>query len=289
MPDITADLVAELVARHVPTLAGLPVTPVARQGWDNRTFRIQYTHCARLPSADGYSAGVEKEDHVLPLLAPHLPVAIPEVVASVPPSADFGRPWTVRRWLSGRTPDECPDLDRTQFAHDLGVALRALHEAPTDGGPWAGRHTYFRGCHPSVYADEVQRALSRELPVDAAQCRALWLTGLDSAWEGEPVWFHGDVAVGNVLVDRGRLSAVIDFGQCGVGDPACDLTIAWTYFRGTERQVFAEAVNLDADTWRRARAWALWKSLIQLESPGDALHSIHNDALLEILADPVVR
>lgn len=165
----------------------------------------------------------------------------------------------------------------------------SVPEAPTDGGPWAGGHTAFRGCHPSVYADEVQRALSRELPVDAAQCRAVWLAGMDSAWEGEPVWCHGDIAVGNLLVDSGRLSAVIDFGQCGVGDPACDLTIAWTCFRGTERQVFAEAVSLDAGTWRRARAWALWKALIQRESPGDPLSSIHEDALLEILADPVVR
>ena len=49
------------------------------------------------------------------------------------------------------------------------------------------------------------------------------------------MWFHGDVATGNLLVRDGRLAAVIDFGSSGVGDPACDIVIAWTFFTGAGR------------------------------------------------------
>ena len=53
-----------------------------------------------------------------------------------------------------------------------------------------------------------------------------------TSWDRAPVWFHGDVAVGNLLVRDGRLAAVIDFGTSGVGDPACDTVIAWTFLSG---------------------------------------------------------
>ena len=87
------------------------------------------------------------------------------------------------------------------------------------------------------------------------------------------MWFHGDIAMGNLLVRDGALAAVIDFGTCGVGDPACDLVIAWTLFEGDSRTAFRREVGLDEATWARARGWALWKALITLvaladDSPG---------------------
>lgn len=85
---------------------------------------------------------------------------------------------------------------------------------------------------------------------------------LATSWHGEPVWIHGDVSAGNLLVHKGRLSAVIDFGTCGVGDPACDLAIAWTLFSGASREVFRAKLPLDSGTWARGRAWTLWKALI---------------------------
>ncbi|MFB4268615.1 phosphotransferase [Nonomuraea sp. GTA35] len=124
--------------------------------------------------------------------------------------------------------------------------------------------------------------------VDAAACRAVWADAVDSAWREAPVWFHGDVAPGNLLVRRGRLSAVIDFGTCGVGDPACDLVMAWTYFDGPERQVFREAAGLPADAWRRARGWALWKALATmagLSSPDP--EGFQRGVLGRVIEDPV--
>ncbi|WNM38705.1 aminoglycoside phosphotransferase family protein [Micromonospora halotolerans] len=204
------------------------------------------------------------------------------------PGAGYPYPWSVRRWLPGETVEAAAQVDRSGLARDLGAFLTALRRAPATGGPVAGRHSCFRGCHPSVYGDEVENALDvLRGRVDTAACRDVWARALVSAWPGPSVWFHGDVAVGNLLVSGGRLSAVIDFGTCGVGDPACDLVPAWTWFAGPERQLFRKAAGLPDDVWRRARGWALWKALIQLARPGDR-HEEQVRILASVLADPVV-
>lgn len=288
MVDLDEQLVRRLVAAQFPRWAHLPVAPVDRQGWDNRTFRLGDDLVVRLPSAVGYVPGVAKEERCLPPLARHLPLPVPEPVATGRPGAGYPYPWSVRRWLPGDTLEVARDVDRSAVARDLGAFLTALREAPAAGGPAAGRHSSFRGCHPSAYGEEVQDALDvLRARVDTAACRGVWAHALTSAWPGPPVWFHGDVAVGNLLVAGGRLSAVIDFGTCGVGDPACDLVPAWTWFVGPERQVFREAVGLPDDAWRRARGWALWKALIQLARPGDR-HEEQVRVLAAVLADPVV-
>jgi aminoglycoside phosphotransferase (APT) family kinase protein len=174
-------------------------------------------------------------------------------------------------------------VDRLRLAGDLGAFLTTLRGVPVRG-PVGGRHSFYRGCHPSAYGDEVEQAL-HELgdTVDTAACQEIWAQALTSAWPSEPVWFHGDIAVGNLLVREGRLAAVIDFGTCGVGDPACDLVIAWNTLTGDERRAFREAAGLDPGTWRRARGWALWKALIMLDSPDKTWRYV----LSQVLADPV--
>jgi aminoglycoside phosphotransferase (APT) family kinase protein len=92
----------------------------------------------------------------------------------------------------------------------------------------------------------------------------VWEAALEATWHGPSVWIHGDVTAANLLVVDGRLSAVVDFGCSSVGDPACDLTIAWTFFFGDSRKVFRDRMPLDEGTWARGRGWALWKALITL-------------------------
>ncbi|WP_405089467.1 aminoglycoside phosphotransferase family protein [Micromonospora sp. NBC_01392] len=289
MVEIDAALVRALVAAQFPQWAHLPVTAVARQGWDNRTFRLGEHLLARLPSAEGYVPGVAKEDRWLPVLARHLPLPVPEPVATGAPGAGYPYPWSVRRWLPGETLAAARDRDRAAVARDLGDLLAALRQVPTAGGPAAGRHSAFRGCHPSVYGDEVEHALDvLGDRVDAAACRAVWARALTTAWPGAPVWCHGDVSAGNLLVVDGRLTAVIDFGQCGVGDPACDLVPAWTWCVGAERAVLREATGLPADAWRRARGWALWKALVTLAS-GSGAQEEQARVLAAVLADPVAE
>ena len=264
--------------------------PVAQQGWDNFTFRLESELAVRLPSAEAYVAAVAKEERVLPLLAGRLTHAVPESVAVGQPGPLYPFPWSVRRWLHGETLSAKPLSDREGLAHDLGRLLAALRTVPAGQGPAAGRHSFFRGCHPSVYGDQVQGALEL-LPetVDAGACREIWREATATAWAFEPVWFHGDVAAGNLVLQEGRLSAVIDFGTCGVGDPACDLVMAWTYFSGEERRTFRRAVDLPDDSWRRARGWALWKALVTLTGlSGPDLQGVQRRTLAEVLSDPVI-
>ncbi|MFS1304322.1 aminoglycoside phosphotransferase family protein [Streptosporangium longisporum] len=290
MIDINAGLVGTLISEQFPRWAHLPVEPVPRQGWDNRTFRLGDRLSVRLPSDEGYVASVEKEDRCLPALAGHLPLPVPAPVAIGRPGAGYPFPWSVRHWIPGETVDGAADVDRAELARDLGGFLTALRQAPAERGPAAGRHSFFRGCHPSAYGDEVEESLARLGDgVDAAACRAVWASALTSAWPLPPVWFHGDVAAGNLLATGGRLSAVIDFGTCGVGDPACDLVMAWTHFAGDERKIFREAAGLPGDAWRRARGWALWKALVTMAGlSGPDGDGVQARTLVQVLEDPVV-
>jgi aminoglycoside phosphotransferase (APT) family kinase protein len=243
----------------------------------------------RLPSGPGYVAAVAKEDRALPGLAAHLPVPVPEPVATGEPSTAYPHPWSVRRWLDGETLLDADGIDRARLATDLGHVLTVLRAAPTKGGPAAGWHSFYRGCHPSAYAYEVQHSLDLlGDTVDTAACEAVWAAGMSTVWTGPPVWFHGDIAPGNLLTTSGRLSALIDFGTCGVGDPACDLQIAWTYFTGDDRRRFRDAAGLDDGTWARARAWTLWKALIMISGiSGTDDDGAQAANLAAVLADPL--
>lgn len=264
-PDIDAALVERLVRSQFPHWAGLPVRPVEFGGWDNRTFRLGDGMSARLPSDAGYAPQVDKEHLWLPRLAPQLPLAIPVPVAKGIPGEGYPYNWSVYRWLDGASAVVAQIDDPAEFARTLADFLIALQQTDPTGGPPAGAHSFFRGGPLETYDDETRRALEAlDGQVDTRISMQIWDTGLHARWDGRPVWFHGDVAAGNLLVREGRLSAVIDFGCCGVGDPACDLVIAWTLFEENAQDVFRSALSLDDATWARGRSWALWKALITL-------------------------
>jgi len=287
--DISAGLVSRLVATQFPQWADLPVRPVDVDGWDNATFRLGEGMLVRLPSAEEYVPGTRKEQRWLPVLAGQLPLPIPELLAAGGPACGFPRPWSVYRWIdgtpvSGRT---VPDLP--QFAADLAGFLTALYRIDPAGGPPPGPHNFFRGGALAVYDGETQQALGAlQGHIDVVLAAEVWQAALRATWPGRPVWFHGDAQPGNLLAKRGRLCAVIDFGTCGVGDPACDTTIAWTFLSGESSRVFKERLPVDAATWVRGRGWAIWKAMKVLVG---ALHHDPQDAAFttrvidKILAD----
>lgn len=270
-PQIDAGLVRRLVDAQFPQWSGLPIRTVQHDGWDNRTFRLGDELSVRLPSAAGYREQVAKEQRWLPRLAPLLPLPIPEPVAEGAPTAEYPLPWSVYRWLPGRPVVLLGDVSQDAvLASAIGRFLVALRSIPAEDGPGLGTHNFFRGAPPEVYGEEALAAFAL-LGSDADRARGLWHEATASRWEGPPVWFHGDVAPGNLLTTDGRLSAVIDFGTSGVGDPACDLVPAWTMFEGAARDAFRETVGLDEATWSRARGWALWKAAITVrDRPDDA-------------------
>jgi aminoglycoside phosphotransferase (APT) family kinase protein len=267
--DVT--LVRRLLATQFPKWADLALTPAVPQGWDNRTFRLGENLSVRLPSAERYNLQVEKEQRWLPFLAPYLPLPIPTPVARGRPGENFPWPWSVYRWLEGEVATLENITDLTGFATKLAHFLLALQKVdPTDGPP-PGLHSAFRGAPPETYDADTRRTIAALGDrIQAEDATAVWEAALSARWRGTPVWFHGDVAVGNLLVREGCLSAVIDFGCAGVGDPACDLTIAWTLLSGESREAFRAALPLDAATWARGRGWALWKALLILT---ESLHT----------------
>jgi aminoglycoside phosphotransferase (APT) family kinase protein len=261
--DIDATLVARLVASQFPQWADLLITAAEPNGWDNRTFRLGAGLLVRLPSAESYATQVRKEHRWLPVLAPRLPLPIPVPVAIGEPVEGYPWNWSVYRWLDGVPASAARIADLTEFAATLARFLVCLQRIDPTGGPAPGPHNFFRGGSLATYDDETRKVIDAVCELINAQLATeVWETALAATWKGAPVWVHGDVAAGNLLVTDGRLAAVIDFGSSGVGDPACDVTIAWTFLSGESREAFRAALPLDVATWARGRGWALWKALI---------------------------
>jgi aminoglycoside phosphotransferase (APT) family kinase protein len=258
-------LVRRLIAAQFPQWAHLAVRPVASPGWDNRTFRLGETMSVRLPSAAHYVAQVEKEHRWLPRLAPLLPLPIPAPLARGEPAEGYPFPWSVHCWIEGEIAASAEISDRDAFARAVAGFLTALQAIDASEGPAAGAHNFWRGGPVATYDGEARAAIAvLQGEIDTALATEIWELALGSRWEALPVWIHGDISSGNLLVRDGRLSAVIDFGTAGVGDPACDLYIAWTFFGDDARAAFRYALPLDEATWQRGRGWTLWKALIML-------------------------
>lgn len=259
---VDESLVRRLIAAQLPQWSDLPIRRVADEGWDNRTFHLGAELMVRVPSAQEYALAVEKEQRWLPVLAPQLPLPIPEPVAQGVPGEDYPFHWSVYRWLPGDPVSHESIADLTDFATTLADFLNALRAVDATDAPGPGLHNWFRGGTLLTYAAQLDgdlETLTDLVPTDVVA--EIWRSALAATWDGEPVWFHGDVATGNLLQRDGSLAAVIDFGTCGAGDPACDLAIAWTLLTGESRAVFRDRLDVDPAEWERGRGWALWKAL----------------------------
>ncbi|HEX3930756.1 MAG TPA: aminoglycoside phosphotransferase family protein [Nocardioides sp.] len=262
---VDVETVRRLVADQFPQWAHLSLTPTRTPGWDNVTFRLADEMLVRLPSAAEYALAVEKEQRWLPELARHLPTLIPAPLARGLPGAGYPFHWSIFGWLPGEPAARSALADPIGIAEDVGDFVEALRRVDATGGPQPGVHNWFRGGTLRTYDATARGALAElEEHIDVDLAAAAWDDALEARWNGVDVWFHGDLAPGNLLVERGRLAAVIDFGTCGVGDPSCDLAVAWTLLDLPGRQLLRERLAVDASTWARGRGWALWKTLRNL-------------------------
>ncbi|MFG3037707.1 aminoglycoside phosphotransferase family protein [Streptomyces sp. NPDC048330] len=261
-PDIDTGLVAGLVARRFPAWAGLPVRAVDSAGTDNAMFRLGDELVVRLPRVPSAARQVEKEQRWLPRLAPHLPLAVPVPVGRAEPGDGFPLPWSVYRWLDGADAFDAPVTDLAHAAVALGRFGRALRAVDASGGPRS-----FRGGPVTAWEEGHLPAAIRDLGADGVVDAELATTAWESVlrlpqWQGAPVWIHSDLLPGNLLTRGGRLSAVIDFGGLGTGDPACDMMPAWTLLTAGTRDLFREESGADDATWARGRGWALAWGLV---------------------------
>lgn len=277
----TLDLARKLIAEQFPAYASLPIVDVEKQGHDNRIYRLGEHMLIRMPTDADYALKVPKEQELLPELAKRLSVSIPAPIKMGKPSTDYPYPFSIYKWLPGKSINllTLTAQDKEQLAFELAKFLKKLQAITDVEGPDPGQHNWWRGDHVSVY-DKGAREQIAELVeiIDASKALALWDRACETKWDKKPVWIHGDFAIGNILMDSGKLSAVIDFGGAAVGDPACDLVIAWTYLFGKAREIFISEMDMNTDAWLRARAWALWKATFELCQIADKNSA---DALLQ--------
>ncbi len=256
--DIDEALVAHLVATQFPQFAALPIRAVPSTGTVNAIYRLGDHLCARLPRVDRRAADLEKEVTWLPKLAPCLSLRVPEVVATGHPASGYPFLWAIYCWIDGHP--YCEDLapDERQAAEDLAQFIAELRRIDLCGAPWGGR----RPLRELDAATQVAIDASAHV-IDSAAAAAAWERALEApAWDGTCVWIHADLLRPNLLVDRGGLCAVIDFGSAGAGDPAADVIAAWSVFGPTGRAAFRRALDVDDGTWNRARGYALHQAAL---------------------------
>jgi aminoglycoside phosphotransferase (APT) family kinase protein len=277
------DLVRRLLRAQMPDWSELPLERVPSSGTDNALYRLGADMVVRLPRIHWAVGGLERELEWLPVLAPLLTVKIPIPLRTGEPGAGFPSPWAVYGWLPGGNPPLAAG-DSVQVARDVAEFVRELHAIDLAGPECR------RGRPLSTQDETTRRGLSQlEGTIDVQAATSAWDAALAAPeWSGAPMWAHGDLLPGNLLVDNGRLTAVIDFALVGRGDPACDLIAAWSVLSGESRAVFRSELDVDDAMWARGRGWALTLAVAALPyyhetNPGFA--AVARRVLAELLAE----
>jgi aminoglycoside phosphotransferase (APT) family kinase protein len=256
--DIDETLVARLVSGQFPRLAGLPISAVRSTGTVNAIYRLGEDLCVRLPRVQSWAEDLERELRWLPKIAPAVSLRVPEPVARGLPASEYPFTWAIYRWLDGRPYRDDLVHDERQAAEDLARFVHELRRLDRVGAPRGGRR-------PLRELDGVTRSAIAASGgvIDSDAAAGAWSRALEApVWDGAPVWIHTDLLRPNLLVDRGRIHAVIDFGGVGVGDPAADVIAAWSVFGPSGRAVFRAALGVDEGVWSRARGYALHQAAL---------------------------
>ncbi len=256
---VNESLVAGLLVDQFPEWCHLPLKRIKSAGTGNAIYRLGDQKAVRLPLVSWAADFIKKEVLWLPKLAPHLPLATPVPIAMGNPGRGYPSHWSVVNWLAGENAFLHGLSDTDQAATRLGEFVSTLQRLDTADGPLSGEQNVNRGV-PLVVRDAMTREAITTLRgvFDIDELAAAWESALKiPQWSGPPAWLHGDLHSGNLLATDGQLTAVIDFGLMGVGDPACDVMVAWWLFSGRSRETFRSTIDVDDHTWDRGRGWAL--------------------------------
>lgn len=283
---IDSQLVSRLLADQFPEAARLSIREVRSTGTVNAVYRIGDHLAARLPRVERWAGDLVRELRWLPELSSHLTVAIPRPVFAGAATDYYGMPWAVYEWLAG-TPyaDDTID-DEGNAALALAGFVSELRQASPAGAPAAGRR-------PLRELDAGTRDAIRASGsmIDSPAAMRVWDVAVDSPeWEGTPVWIHTDLLRPNLLAHAGRLSAVIDWGGAGVGDPAADVIAAWSVFGASGRRVFRTELGVDDAIWNRARGYALHQAAAIIpyyRVTNPAFVTMATRTIREILSEPL--
>lgn len=248
-----------LLATQFPQWAGLDIRLVPSTGTDSVIYRLGDDLAARFPRIEWAVGQIEKEWTWLPRLSQALPARVPDMVALGEPAGGYPWPWLVYRWLDGDSLLDAPPVAATALTSDIaeflttlqGVAASAAPESAYRGGPLQPHDCDLRAALQTLAAE-----------IDHDRAVAVWEDALAAPpWHRPPVWVHGDMLPGNLILRDGRLTGVIDWGAAGIGDPACDLMIAWA-LDAPSRNVLLDTLDVDEATWRRAAGWTLYQAAL---------------------------
>lgn len=279
----SADLVRELLRSQYPSLAEETIAAIPFHGTDSDTYRVGDYHALRLPIVDWAFGKQQRIRPWLPWLSERISTPIPVPVFYGTPDAGYPQEWTIYPWLPGATREF--GVEDPVVAHDIAGFLLELRSLPTEGAPPAGRS-------PHALDVDVRKCLGQLTEEDRRdELIAIWDGMMEApAWDGEgAVWMHGDVAPGNLLFSDNAFVGAIDWTELGVGDPASDLQVAWNFFGPKGRKAFREAMNVDDETWNRARARAFAQASFQLPYYRETLLALATQAQYvfgQILGEP---
>jgi aminoglycoside phosphotransferase (APT) family kinase protein len=285
--DIDEPLIRRLIGNQFPKWAGLALTEVPSAGTDNAIYRLDDDMVVRLPRLGRAAKDVAKEQRWLPRLSPLLPLSIPTPLGKGVPDDGFPYPWSVYRWIDGDNAVNAPVADLRDAATQLGRFVAALQKIDAADGPPS-----FRGGPVGALDAEVRtriHASGLDGTVEPGVATATWEAACEArAWEGTPVWVHADLFPMNLIVQQRRLTAVIDFGGSGVGDPACDMLPAWAWLTAASRDLFRIEAKVDDATWARGRGWALALGLGAVQvyrETNPVLAAVGRHAVAEAISD----
>lgn len=265
--EINLTLVQTLLNEQCPQWANLELKPILSNGTDNALFRLGEKYVVRIPriewSPGSVSRIITKEHLWVPQIAQYIKISLSEPIFKGMPNESFLWPWSITKWNNGHNPEFEKNNEYNNLAIDLANFLNELHSINLpDQGPFSRR-----GIPLTELDSDTKKALKAlDAEMDTKPLALLWeQLSNTSNWDQTPVWIHGDLLPGNVLIENNRLSAVIDFADLGLGDPACDLIIAWSLLNSESRTLFRQhLVNIDEHTWQRGKGWALSIALIIL-------------------------
>jgi aminoglycoside phosphotransferase (APT) family kinase protein len=283
---IDHNLVYNLLKSQFVELSHLEIKPIISSGTDNALFRLGSEYIVRLPRISSATKNIDKEHEWLPKLIPHLNIPISDPIFEGSPSKDYPWNWLILKWNEGINPEFEQKNEYEFLAKDLANFLNDLHNIKLDNGPISRR-----GVPLIELNKETIEAIEKlEDELDIPSVRKLWyqLVNIPKCKQ-DPVWIHGDLLPGNILIKNKRLSSVIDFSDMGMGDPAVDLIIAWSLLNSSARKIFKENLtNIDNDTWERGKGWALSIALIILPYYKDSnpiLTSVAKRIIANILSE----
>lgn len=262
---VTIELAHKLISEQCPQWANDPLVQLESAGTDHVLFRLGEDRLLRLPVADWAYDQAAKEYQWLSRLG-RLPLQLSAPLFLGHPGQNYPIHWSIVQWIEGQTASHDAISDWDSASEAIAHFLQVLWQVDAANGPVAGDHNGYRGSHLSRRDKAVHQALDQlrhDIPVDALV--AQWRQALDATPDALPhKWLHGDLHIGNLIARDGKLVGVIDWGLMGIGDPAVDLMVAWTWLPTSHREMFKHQMDCDEAIWMRARGWAISVAVIAL-------------------------